>query len=114
MLGELAGASVDLLSDLDALIVCQVGVGGEEIVLTAGAHVLLARQNLQFISSLVPRPVVIRLIEQLLSLDLEHAVLCGSINWAAMGLVSREHTIVAGPSRRLLLHRLVMGRFAIV
>ena len=43
VLRKLAGASVDLLSDLDALIVCQVGIGGEEIVLTAGAHVLLAR-----------------------------------------------------------------------
>ena len=118
MLRHLAGASVYFLRDLDALIGGEVCAGGEQIVVTHCAHIMLTRQDVDVISScsLVSRPVVV-FVEDFLAFNLEDAVLGGSgVHRTALVWIARIHTVLlVRPGRVLLiLHGLAMCRTIIV
>ena len=115
---HLACASVYFLCDLDALVGGEVCAGGEKIVVAHGAHVMLTRQDVDIISScsLVSRPVVV-FVEDLLTFNLENAVLGGSgVHRTALVGIARVHTVLlVRPGRVLLLvHGLVVRRTIIV
>ena len=115
---HLAGASVYFLRDLDALIGGEVCAGGEQIVVTHCAHIMLTRQDVDVLSSrsVVPRLVVV-FVEDFLTFNLENAVLGGSgVHRTALVWIARVHAVLlVRPGRVLLIvHGLAMCRTIIV
>ena len=115
---HLAGASVYLLGDLDALIGGEVCAGGEQIIVTHCAHIMLTRQDVDVISrrSVGPRLVVV-FVEDFFTFNLENAVIGGSgVHRTALVWIARVHTVLlVRPGRVLVIvHGLTVCRTIIV